>query len=219
MKQLMEETGESKSTILFYVKEGLLPEPEKPKPNLHLYDASCINIIKFIKHLQHQFSYSIAQIKAIFQENRFNFSNDFSMMLSSLQMMSGEFEGQWYTQEDFLELSELTVEALEAYIERGWLFPQAQGFSAQELKLVKLFEEAEVLGLDEALFDAYVDSAKALAKLEYQLGAKMLDQPDANHNANYKVIFDAILMLKPYIFNMHTIKEHQEQMGAKGVSS
>ncbi len=83
MKHLMEATGESKSTILFYVKEGLLPEPQKPKPNLHLYDESCINIIKFIKYLQHQFSYTIAQIKTIFEERELSFSDDFSMMVRS----------------------------------------------------------------------------------------------------------------------------------------
>lgn len=217
MKQLMEQTGESKSTILFYVKEGLLPEPKKPKPNLHLYDESCVNIIRFIKHLQSQFSYSIAQIKAIFQENRFNFDDDFSMMLSSLQMMSGEFEGQWYNEEEFLELGKLSLLQLQTYLDKGWLFKQEQGFSNQELKLVKLFQEAEHLGLDKSLFDAYVDVAKALAKLEYQLGAKMLDQEPEKHNEKYQLIFDAILILKSYIFNMHTIKEHQEQMNTKGV--
>ena len=219
MKQLMEQTGESKSTILFYLKEGLLPEPEKPKPNLHLYDESCVNIIQFIKHLQNQFSYSIAQIKAIFQENCFCFDDDFSMMLSSLQMMSGEFKGKWYSKEEFLELSELTEKELQMYLKRGWLFRQEQGFSTQELKCVKLFKEAQKLGLDETLFDAYVEAARSLAKLEYKLGAKMLEKDASQHVEKYKLIFDAILMIKPYIFNMHTIKEHQEQMGAKKVDS
>ena len=72
MKDLMLQTSESKSTILYYVKEGLLPEPSKPKPNVHLYDQSCIQIIKFIKYLQHNFSYSIAEIQTIFQDNHFD---------------------------------------------------------------------------------------------------------------------------------------------------
>ena len=59
MKELMALSDESKSTILYYIKEGLLPEPSKPKPNVHLYDESCVQILKFIKYLQHNFSYSI----------------------------------------------------------------------------------------------------------------------------------------------------------------
>ncbi|RUM73510.1 MAG: MerR family transcriptional regulator [Sulfurovum sp.] len=217
MKQLMEETGESKSTILFYVKEGLLPEPSKPKPNLHLYDESSVNIIKFIKYMQHQFSYSIAQIKAIFSENTFDFSSDFSMLLKSLQMMSGEFGAKWYEEEDFLELSELSQKELDSYLDKGWIFKQEQGFSTQELKLVQLFKDATYLGLDDRLFDAYVKSARSLAKIEYELGSMMLDREKKEHedSEHYKILFDSILILKPYLFNMHTIKEHQKRMEKK----
>jgi len=215
MKNLMEQTGESKSTILFYVKEGLLLEPEKPKPNLHLYDESCINIIKFIKYLQNQFSYSIAQIQAIFKENNFNFSDDFSIMLKSLQMMSGSAGGRWYGDEDFLELAHLTQQELEDYIERGLLFRQEKGFNEQELKLVLVLKRAKKLGLNEQLFNEYVKSAKALAKIEYRLGAEMLEQDEQKHNEHYELLFDSILTLKPYLFNMHTMQEHQKQMELK----
>lgn len=211
----MEQTGESKSTILFYVKEGLLPEPEKPKPNMHLYDESCINIIKFIKYLQNQFSYSIAQIQAIFKENKFNFSDDFSMMLRSLQMMSGASDGKWYADDDFLELSELSQKELDEYLKRGLLFRQEQGFSNQELKLVEVFKRAKTLGLDEKLFDAYVKSARELAKIEYALGSQMLESDKALNNEHYELLFDSILTLKPYLFNMHTMQEHQHQMELK----
>ena len=215
MKHLMEQTGESKSTILFYVKEGLLPEPEKPKPNLHLYDESCINIIKFIKYLQSQFSYSIAQIQAIFKENKFNFSDDFSMMLRSLQMMSGASDGKWYNRDDFLELSELTQKELDAYLQRGLLFKQEQGFSTKELELVEVFKRAKRLGLNEELFDAYVKAALELAKIEYHVGSAMLEQDKSLNNEHYELLFDSILTLKPYIFNMQTMQEHQRQMERK----
>jgi len=215
MKHLMEETGESKSTILFYVKEGLLPEPQKPKPNLHLYDESCINIIKFIKYLQNQFSYSIAQIQGIFKEKKFTFSDDFSMMLRSLELMSASPNGQWYNDEDFLELSGLTKDTLESYLKRGLLFKQENGFSTQELKLVGVFKRAEALGLDAKLFDAYVKTAKELAKIEYELGSEMLEKDKTLNNEHYELLFDSILTLKPYLFNMHTMKEHQKQMDLK----
>ena len=212
MKHLMEQTGESKSTILFYVKEGLLPEPDKPKPNLHLYDESCINIIKFIKYLQNQFSYTIAQIQAIFQENKFTFSDDFSMMLRSLQMMSGATDGQWYNDDDFMELAELTQKELDDYLKRGLLFRQEQGFSNKELQLVEVFKRATKLGLNQKLFEAYVKSAKELAKIEYTLGAEMLEKDKSLNNEHYELMFDSILTLKPYLFNMQTMKEHQKQM-------
>ena len=215
MKSLIELTGESKSTILFYVKEGLLPEPQKPKPNLHLYDESCINIIKFIKYLQNQFSYTIAQIKAIFSENKFDFGDDFSIMLKSLQIMAGSNDSRWYSWDEFLKLSGLTKRELKGYIDKGLIFRQEQGFSAQELKLINIFKRAKKLKLDKKLFDEYVKSAKAIAKIEYKLGAKMLESDESKHNEHYELLFDAILTLKPYIFNMHTMQEHQKQMEKK----
>ena len=215
MKHLMEATGESKSTILFYVKEGLLPEPQKPKPNLHLYDESCINIIKFIKYLQNQFSYSIAQIQGVFKENKFTFSDDFSMMLRSLELMAGTPDAVWYSDEDFLELSELSQEELNKYIAKGWLFKQEKGFSSKELKLVALFKRAKTLNLSEKLFDTYVKSAMKMAEIEYALGSELLESDKTLNNEHYELLFDAILTLKPYIFNMHTMQEHQKQMEQK----
>lgn len=215
MKHLMEATGESKSTILFYVKEGLLPEPEKPKPNLHLYDESCINIIKFIKYLQTQFSYSIAQIQGVFKEKKFTFSDDFSMMLRSLELMSSNPDGKWYSDDEFLELSQLTQKELDAYLKRGLLFRQEQGFSSKELKLVDIFKRADTLGLDSKLYDAYVKAATELAKIEYEVGSAMLEKDKTLNNEHYELIFDSILTLKPYIFNMHTMQEHQKQMEMK----
>ena len=215
MKHLMEETGESKSTILYYVKEGLLPEPEKPKPNLHLYDESCINIIKFIKYLQNQFSYSISQIQGVFKESKFTFSDDFSMMLRSLELMAGSPNAIWYKDEDFLELSELTQKELDEYIAKGWLFKQEKGFSSQELKLVALFKRAKTLNLNTKLFDTYVKSAIKMAEIEYALGSEMLESDKTLNNEHYELLFDSILTLKPYIFNMHTMQEHQKQMEMK----
>jgi len=215
MKKLMEATGESKSTILYYVKEGLLPEPQKPKPNLHLYDESCINIIKFIKYLQNQFSYSISQIQGVFKEKKFTFSDDFSMMLRSLELMSGRSNGEWYSDEEFLKLSELSQNDLEVYLEKGYLFRQERGFSAQELKLVSIFKRAKEMNLNEKLFDTYVKLAIQIAEVEYQLGSELLESDKTLNNEHYELIFDSILTLKPYIFNMHTMKEHQKQMDLK----
>ncbi|CAA6800897.1 MAG: Transcriptional regulator, MerR family [uncultured Sulfurovum sp.] len=219
MKHLMEQTGESKSTILFYVKEGLLPEPEKPKPNLHLYDESCINIIKFIKYLQNQFSYTISQIQGVFKEGKFTFSDDFSMMLRSLELMAGSPNATWYNDEDFLEIAELKEEELNKYLAKGWLFKQEKGFSSKELQLVGVFKRAESLNLDEALFNSYVASAIKMAEIEYALGSEMLESDKTRNNEHYELLFDAILTLKPYIFNMHTMQEHQQQMDLKNKGS
>jgi DNA-binding transcriptional MerR regulator len=212
MKDLMLQTSESKSTILYYIKEGLLPEPSKPKPNVHIYDESCVQILKFIKYLQHNFSYTIAEIQSIFQDNHFDFDGSFEMMVRSLELISGGRDSVWYNKADFLELTELDEAKLESYQKKGYLFERAKGFSSKEVEVAEILERASLLGLDFALLDDYVSDAKVLAHKENEIGSKLLDGDNESHNSRYELLFDLILKLKPYIFNMHTVQAHQAKI-------
>ena len=212
MKELMALSNESKSTILYYIKEGLLPEPSKPKPNVHLYDESCVQIIKFIKYLQHNFSYSIAEIHAIFKDNTFDFDDSFEMMVRSLELISGGKENEWYSQKEFLELLNLSSKKLKEYQNKGYLFKRAKGFSKKELEIAEILMHAEKLGLDSTLLDAYVTDAKALANKENEVGSSLLQNDTQSHDERYELLFDLVLTLKPYIFNMHTVEAHHSKV-------
>jgi len=209
MKELMTLSDESKSTILFYIKEGLLPKPQKPKPNVHLYDESCVQILKFIKYLQHNFSYSISEIKSIFEDNTFDFDGSFEMMIRSLELISGSKDNRWYTRKEFLTLLNIGEKKLKSYQDKGYLFERAKGFSSKEVEVAEILEHASSLGLDYSLLDAYVKDAKVLAKKENEVGAKLLEDDSEAHNKRYELLFDLVLTLKPYIFNMHTVKSHK----------
>ena len=63
MNDLVKLSQTPKSTVLYYVKEGLLPEPVKDKPNFHLYDEHCVKLLSFIKYLQSNFNATISQLK------------------------------------------------------------------------------------------------------------------------------------------------------------
>jgi len=212
MKELMALSDESKSTILYYIKEGLLPEPSKPKPNVHLYDESCVQILKFIKYLQHNFSYSIAEIQSIFKDNNFDLDGSFEMMVRSLELISGGRDNKWYTKKEFLVLLSMSEKKLKEYQKKGYLFERAKGFSTKEIEIAEILERAESLGLDWSLLDAYVSDAKVLAQKENSVGAELLKDDAQTHNARYELLFDLILTLKPYIFNMHTVQAHQKNM-------
>jgi len=208
MKDLTKLTGESKSTILFYLKEGLLPPPKKPKPNVHLYDESSVNIIKFIKYLQKRFSYSIADIKRIFKNNKFNFDNSFESLIQSIELI-GASDNTTYSKEEFLKATNLTQEELNNYISKGYI---QSHFTNKEIEIVSILKRAKEFNLDFKLIDSYVESAKVLAKLENEIGSKLLADDTKSHNSRYELLFDLILNLKPYIFNSYTVKEHQKRI-------
>ncbi len=212
MKELIAQSGESKSTILYYVKEGLLPKPSKPKPNVYLYDENCVKILRFIKYLQQNFNYSISDIKSIFKNNKFNFDGSFEAIINSLEIISGGKNIQWYDKKSFLELTKIDETILADYIKEGYIFEHTNGFSHKEVEIVTILQKAEKFGLDFSLLQLYVKSAKTLAEKENEVGSKLLEDESSTHDERYALLFELILILKPYIFNIHTVQTHHDNI-------
>jgi DNA-binding transcriptional MerR regulator len=63
MNELTAATGVPKSTILFYLGQGLLPQPRKTSPNMAYYDPACVDRIKLIQQMQERHRLSLSEIK------------------------------------------------------------------------------------------------------------------------------------------------------------
>ena len=50
------------------------------------------------------------------------------------------------------------------------------------------------------------------AKLENDKGAQLLEDESVPHDERYALLFDLILTLKPYLFNMHTVQVHHHHI-------
>jgi DNA-binding transcriptional MerR regulator len=65
MRDLERRTGVGRETIRFYIREGLLPEPERPGRNVAWYDESFVDRIRLIKELQETRYLPLAVIRRI----------------------------------------------------------------------------------------------------------------------------------------------------------
>jgi DNA-binding transcriptional MerR regulator len=65
MKDLERATGVGRETIRFYIREGLLPQPERPGRNVAWYGESFVERIAVIKELQRQRYLPLHAIKAL----------------------------------------------------------------------------------------------------------------------------------------------------------
>jgi DNA-binding transcriptional MerR regulator len=65
MRDLERATGVGRETIRFYIREGLLPEPERPSRNVAWYDESFVERIALIKELQQKRFLPLHVIKAM----------------------------------------------------------------------------------------------------------------------------------------------------------
>ncbi|MEN8146723.1 MAG: MerR family transcriptional regulator [Campylobacterota bacterium] len=210
MSQLTKLTETPKSTILYYVKEGLLPQPQKPKPNQHLYDERCVDMIQFIKYLQKHFDSSIQEIKAIVAHDGFDFSKGFETLLQTINVIMGAAHQETYTASQLCERFNITPERLKTYIEKEYLYIRDGHFTQREVQILEILCEGEEQGMSMKIIESYLEHAKALAELEIALGKELLNSTQKT-NSVVKSFFDTTLILKPYLFNMQTLQSYQRQ--------
>ena len=68
MKELETLSGVGRETIRFYIREGLLPEPERPKPNVAIYCEEHIRRLEVIRTLQRERFLPLGVIKRLLYE-------------------------------------------------------------------------------------------------------------------------------------------------------
>lgn len=54
ISELVSKTNVPKSTILYYIREGLLPEAKKIKSNVHRYNDEHVELIKYILYMKEE---------------------------------------------------------------------------------------------------------------------------------------------------------------------
>jgi DNA-binding transcriptional MerR regulator len=122
--QIAKRSGVPISTIRFYVKEGLLPSPEKVNKKMAYYDESCVNKIKAIQHLKEKKYYPLAIIKNILRRIDDDLTFEEAVMVEDTvfdSMSNGEVG--LVDRVEFLRLTGLTPEQLDEVERIGLLMP------------------------------------------------------------------------------------------------
>jgi len=210
MAELMKQTGETRSTLLFYVKEGLLQEPKKPKPNMHLYADDSVERVRMIKTLQNQLHYTITQIKQVFDDNSFDFNNGVDVLLQKLDLFTGVKQHDFKTIKDALKVYDLTEWSIDYYIKEGIVEMHNGYFNDSSWKVLKILSALKSSSKSRDLLLSYVKAAKELAAKEIDLGSELVQNDEVKHAQ--EIFLDIILTLKPYIFNLQTKLEHKRRI-------
>ncbi len=212
MSQLTQMTDTPKSTILYYIREGLLPEPKKIKPNVHLYDDDFVDRIRFIKYLQTHFNASIGQIKTLMRDGDFDFSRGFEAVLETLETLTAPATPVIMSDTEVCEKLGIDAKTLERYLRMGAVFRRKGGFSEKEIEILSILLELEKIDPEGTLLKTYIEHAREVARRETDLARRLLDR-SGEKNDVVKTLFDATLILKPYLFNMHLVHTYQERAG------
>ena len=208
MNDLVKFSQTPKSTILYYVKEGLLPEPVKDKPNFHLYDERCVSLLAFIKYLQTNFNASISQIKDLFAHPEFDWQNPYESLISLIAIIMGA-ENETFSPEVLCQEFEISEQALNQMVDEGLLNPRNGIFTGKEREILAIIcrcNEAE-----RAMLNSYLQVARTLASQEVDLTISAIKENEQK-DERLKHLFDLLLVVKPYLLNMKTLAVYQQEI-------
>ncbi|MDA3909297.1 MAG: MerR family transcriptional regulator [Sulfurimonas sp.] len=209
ISELVAHTDVPKSTILYYIREGLLPEAKKLKSNVHRYNEEHIELIKYIKYMKQEMGSSNEQIKTALQHKNQSLSSSFSMLAPLMQTLSDISAGtKHYTKEEFLEHYGFEDKLLEQLLDEGILMPLgSEDFTDKEAGIIRLVEKFQEVGIECSIIKQYVYHAKALSELEHQIQGQLCSvRSDENFSTLWKIMLDTLFNAKKYIFSRYTHK-------------
>lgn len=208
ISELVAKSDVPKSTILYYIREGLLPEAKKLKSNVHRYDYEHLELLKYIQYMKQHIGSSNEEIKAALEKKNQSLSSSYSMLAPLMQTLSGvPPETKSYTKEQFLSHYGFDKKRVDSLLQKGILLPINSEYTEKEASLVRLIEKFEDVGLEPKIVKEYIYHAEALSALELELQKSLCQRrSDENFSTLWKIMFGTLFSAKEYIFSRYTHK-------------
>lgn len=209
ISELVAKSNTPKSTILYYIKEGLLPQAKKLKSNVHRYSNEHVELIKYIKYMKDEMGSTNEQIKLALEQKNNSFSSSYTMLEPLMNTLSGiATHTQHYSKDEFIIHFDIDTSLLSTLLEDGILMPLSENdYTQKEASIISLIENFTDVGIDYEIIKEYVKHAKILSQLEHTMQQKLCAvRSEENFSTLWKIMFDTLFNTKEYIFNRHTYK-------------
>ena len=202
MNELVKETGVPKSTILHYLNQGLLPEPQKTSPNMAYYDPSCIDRIQYIQHLQRRHRLSLSEIKQMLarkgQDLNFSIFNDLdTIIFGRIQ------DTRLLKASDFCATTGLSRQQLKDLLDAKLLLPLQEGlYDPQDIGMGKMYAAVSAFGLGGKDMTEYVALCEKIVDHEMALRKRLTHHLPYDEDAALTIeLVKAARMMRAYIID------------------
>lgn len=215
MAELVEKTGVPKSTILYYIKEGILPQPERIKQNVCLYESDFIERIKFIKYLQNTYNKTITELKSAVCSHGYDFSQGSDILIEFLEKLSGTpANSQKMDIKELAKKTDVGEEFIRELVEKSIVIPLVEGmFDDKDAEMIVIYDKLCKSGWDIEFFEKYAQISRELAnyniKKVIEMKRKLKEDGDYNNEAHH-LMFEIPLNIQPYIINRLGMMEHKK---------
>jgi len=209
ISEIVAKTGVPKSTILYYIKEGLLPEARKLKPNVHRYNDEHVERLRYIRYMKEEVGSTIEQIKAALGNPNRSLSSSLSMIEPLMNTLSRvPADAERFSKTAFIEAFGLDPALVQRLLDTGILLPTGEeDFTHKDAAIVNLAAAFESVGVAPAILKAYAEHARGLAMLERQMQQNLCQaRTDDNFSTLWKIMFEALFTAKPYLFDRSTYR-------------
>lgn len=209
ISELVAKTNIPKSTILYYIKEGLLPKAKKLKSNVHRYNEEHVELIKYIKYMKDEMGSTNEQIKDALQQKNNSFSSSYTMLEPLMNTLSCiDVNAKHYTKSEFIEHFDINSDLLEKLLKDGILLPIGEDdYTQKEVSIINLVENFIEVGVQYSIIQEYVKHATILAQIENQMQVQLCQKKNEdNFSTLWKIMFETLFTTKEYIFNRSTYK-------------
>ena len=173
MNELAKATGVPKSTILYYLREGLLPPPEKTSSNMSYYDPSCVDRIRRIRQLQTRHRFSLGEIRQLLAAHPD--PSDLSLGMELHEIVFGrEHPPRTLKAGELLRETGLTRKQLSLLLERRLLQPLEPGkYDPEDLEMGRMYSRALESGVQVEDLAYYIEYGERIVDREMALRSRM----------------------------------------------
>jgi len=219
-------TGVPQSTIRYYVKEGLLPQPTKVNKSMAYYDESCVERIALVRELQEKRYYPLSVIKNIISRM------DNGISLPSLLSLEDaifrprtEGEQRLMSRQEFLAATGIEKTLLDSAEKLKILVPYNQGgpkpYNQEDVLFAKsLMRGSKELGIDIRDMTFYIEHGEKIVEEELKLRKKIVAGKTKNENIRITVtLSEQADELRGYILRrlfQSRVKEMMDKLPKKG---
>jgi DNA-binding transcriptional MerR regulator len=217
MKDLLKATGASKATILYYLKEGLIPLPVRTKRNMAYYRPACIERVRFIKDLQSRYRLPLAAIRKVLEER--DQGHDVLPLIEMGKVVFGSKASNQVNQKVFCRMTGLTPEQVEECLASDLLLPFEKGlFDEEDIAIGQFLKGGFDVGLSVKDLDYYPHLAKETAKKEMAIRMRLTKDLSFERNVSATMeLTRAARSLRNYIFERQFQRSAASQAPSKNV--
>ena len=181
MAELVRRSGVPRTTILYYIREGLLPPAEKPHPNQALYTQEHVERLRLIKQTQRTQRFPLDKIRklvgyldrgaspaAVARLNERLFATRAAASSQRRWRLAG-----------FCRETDLPQRLVKDAVAKGVLIPLTREpeleFDGADLEIGHALRTGRELGLELDDLDFLVEHARAIAEAEMRLRERVVD--------------------------------------------